>query len=128
MTKETLSIKDILTRLEATEDGILLIPESDVAIVDERDLEEFDIPETLKDSKIICFWTTDEVRNYFSIKDDKMLWFDNELSAPVSFFEGNVKEDIVFVIDDRTFDLKILSDDIVQYEDRNFFEDREIEM
>ncbi|MBJ1178736.1 hypothetical protein JFF96_02415, partial [Enterococcus faecium] len=66
MTKETLSIKDILTRLEATEDGILLIPESDVAIVDERDLEEFDIPETLKDSKIICFWTTDEVRNYFS--------------------------------------------------------------
>ncbi|MBK1127340.1 hypothetical protein JFI87_01885 [Enterococcus faecium] len=63
-----------------------------------------------------------------SIKDDKMLWFDNELSAPVSFFEGNVKEDIVFVIDDRTFDLKILSDDIVQYEDHNFFEDREIEM
>lgn len=33
MTKETLSIKDILTRLEATEDGILLIPESDVAIL-----------------------------------------------------------------------------------------------
>ena len=39
--KETYSIKEILNKLEATEDGIWLIPNSDVAIVDERDLEEF---------------------------------------------------------------------------------------
>lgn len=53
--KETYSIKEILRKLEATEDGILLIPDSDVAIVDERDLEVFELPESLETSKVISF-------------------------------------------------------------------------
>ncbi|EME7093137.1 hypothetical protein QEI46_001518, partial [Enterococcus faecium] len=52
--RETYSIKEILRKLEATDDGILLIPDSDVAIVDERDLEVFEFPVALENSKIIC--------------------------------------------------------------------------
>ena len=96
--KETYSIKEILNKLEATEDGIWLIPNSDVAIVDERDLEEFELPESLETSKVICFWTTDEIRNYFSITNNKIVWFDNVLSEDATVFEGDIKEEIEIAV------------------------------
>lgn len=126
MTNETYTLKEILTKLEATEDGILLIPDSDVAIVDERDLEVFDVPEALEDSKTICFWTSDGIRNYFNITDDKAVWFDNIPSKSATVFEGNVKEEIEFLIDEVTFEPKVLSNNIIEYEDPNFYQDREI--
>lgn len=121
--KETYSIKEILNKLEATEDGIWLIPNSDVAIVDERDLEEFELPESLKNSKVICFWTTDEIRNYFSITNNKIVWFDNVLSEDATVFEGDIKEEIEIIIDEQTFQVKVLSDNILKYEDQNFYQD-----
>lgn len=121
--KETYSIKEILRKLEATEDGVLLIPDSDVAIVDERDLEEFELPESLETSKVICFWTTDEIRNYFSITNNKMVWFDNVLSEHATVFEGDIKEEIEIIIDEQTFQVKVLSDNILKYEDQNFYQD-----
>lgn len=121
--KETYSIKEILSKLEATEDGIWLIPNSDVAIVDERDLEEFELPESLETSKVICFWTTDGIRNYFSITKNRIIWFDNFLSESATVFEGNVKEEIEIVIDERTFEPKILSKNIKEYEDLNFYQE-----
>lgn len=121
--KETYSIKEILRKLEATEDGVLLIPDSDVAIVDERDLEEFELPESLETSKVICFWTTDEIRNYFSITENKMVWFDNVLSEHATVFEGDIKEAIEIIIDEQTFQVKVLSDNILKYEDQNFYQD-----
>lgn len=121
--KETYSIKEILRKLEATDDGILLIPDSDVAIVDERDLEVFELPESLKNSKVICFWTTDGIRNYFSITENRIIWFDNFISESATVFEGNVKEDIEIVIDERTFKPKILSENIKEYEDSNFYKE-----
>ncbi|EME8119716.1 hypothetical protein [Enterococcus faecium] len=84
--RETYSIKEILRKLEATDDGILLISDSDVAIVDERDLEVFEFPVALENSKIICFWTTDGIRNYFSITDNKIILFDNIPSKSVTVF------------------------------------------
>ncbi|EON3044807.1 hypothetical protein D9Y95_RS11655 [Enterococcus hirae] len=126
MTNEVYSLKEILTKLEETEDGVLLIPNSDVAIVDERDLEVFKVPEALEDGKTICFWTSDEIRNYFSITDDKAVWFDNVPSASATVFEGNVKEEIEILIDEVTFEPKILSDSITKYEDPNFYQDKEI--
>ncbi len=120
---ETYSIKEILSKLKATEDGILLIPGSDVAIVDERDLEVFELPESLKNSKVICFWTTDGIRNYFSITENRIIWFDNFLSESATVFEGNVKEEIEIVIDERTFEPKILSEKIREYEDSNFYQE-----
>ena len=125
--KETYSIKEILRKLEATEDGILLIPDSDVAIVDERDLEVFELPESLENSKVICFWTTDEIRNYFSITDNRIIWFDNFLSESATVFKGNVKEEIEIVIDERTFEPKILSKNIKEYEDLNFYQETGID-
>lgn len=121
--KETYSIKEILRKLEATDDGILLIPDSDVAIVDERDLEVFELPESLKNSKVICFWTTDGIRNYFSITRNRIIWFDNFLSENATVFEGDVKEEIEIVIDERTFEPKILSENIKEYEDSNFYQE-----
>ncbi|MBC9720382.1 MAG: hypothetical protein H9W82_02995 [Lactobacillus sp.] len=121
--KETYSIKEILNKLEATEDGILLIPNSNVAIVDERDLEEFELPESLETSKVICFWTTDEIRNYFSITNNKIVWFDNVLSEDATVFEGDIKEEIEIIIDEQTFQVKVLSDNILKYEDQNFYQD-----
>ncbi|HFC9356571.1 TPA: hypothetical protein ACF1RY_002428 [Enterococcus hirae] len=121
--KETYSIKEILNKLEATEDGIWLIPNSDVAIVDERDLEEFELPESLETSKVICFWTTDEIRNYFSITNNKIVWFDNVLSEDATVFEGDIKEEIEIIIDEQTFQVKVLSDNILKYEDQNFYQD-----
>lgn len=121
--KETYSIKEILNKLEATEDGIWLIPNSDVAIVDERDLEEFKLPESLETSKVICFWTTDEIRNYFSITNNKIVWFDNVLSEDATVFEGDIKEEIEIIIDEQTFQVKVLSDNILKYEDQNFYQD-----
>ncbi|EMF0421266.1 hypothetical protein IL099_002182 [Enterococcus hirae] len=121
--KETYSIKEILSKLEATEDGIWLILNSDVAIVDERDLEEFELPESLETSKVICFWTTDGIRNYFSITKNRIIWFDNFLSESATVFEGNVKEEIEIVIDERTFEPKILSKNIKEYEDLNFYQE-----
>ena len=121
--KETYSIKEILNKLEATEDGIWLIPNSDVAIVDERDLEEFELPESLETSKFICFWTTDEIRNYFSITNNKIVWFDNVLSEDATVFEGDIKEEIEIIIDEQTFQVKVLSDNILKYEDQNFYQD-----
>ena len=120
---ETYSIKEILNKLEATEDGIWLIPNSDVAIVDERDLEEFELPESLETSKVICFWTTDEIRNYFSITNNKIVWFDNVLSEDATVFEGDIKEEIEIIIDEQTFQVKVLSDNILKYEDQNFYQD-----
>ena len=121
--KETYSIKEILNKLEATEDGIWLIPNSDVAIVDERDIEEFELPESLETSKVICFWTTDEIRNYFSITNNKIVWFDNVLSEDATVFEGDIKEEIEIIIDEQTFQVKVLSDNILKYEDQNFYQD-----
>ena len=121
--KETYSIKEILNKLEATEDGIWLIPNSDVAIVEERDLEEFELPESLETSKVICFWTTDEIRNYFSITNNKIVWFDNVLSEDATVFEGDIKEEIEIIIDEQTFQVKVLSDNILKYEDQNFYQD-----
>lgn len=121
--KESYSIKEILSKLEATEDGILLIPNSDVTIVDERDLEEFELPESLETSKVICFWTTDEIRNYFSITNNKIVWFDNVLSEDATVFKGNIKEEIEIIIDEQTFQVKVLSDNILKYEDQNFYQD-----
>ena len=121
--KETYSIKDIFNKLEATEDGIWLIPNSDVAIVDARDLEEFELPESLETSKVICFWTTDEIRNYFSITNNKIVWFDNVLSEDATVFEGDIKEEIEIIIDEQTFQVKVLSDNILKYEDQNFYQD-----
>ena len=121
--KETYSIKEILNKLEATEDGIWLIPNSDVAIVDERDLEEFELPESLETSKVICFWTTDEIRNYFSITNNKIVWFDNVLSEDATVIEGDIKEEIEIIIDEQTFQVKVLSDNILKYEDQNFYQD-----
>lgn len=121
--KETYSIKEILSKLEATEDGILLIPNSDVAIVDERDLEEFEFPELLETSKVICFWTTDEIRNYFSITENKIVWFDNVLSEHATVFEGDIKEEIEVIINEKTFQVKVLSDNILKYEDQSFYQD-----
>lgn len=126
MTKETYTLEEILTKLEATEDGILLIPDSDVAIVDERDLDAFEVPEALEDGKTICFWTSDEIRNYFSITDDKAVWFDNVFSESATYFEGNVKEEIEILIDEVTFESKVLSDSITRYEDPNFYQNKEI--
>ena len=103
-----------------------MIPNSDVAIVDERDLEVFEVPEALEDGKTICFWTSDGIRNYFSITDDKAVWFDNVPSASATVFEGNVKEEIEILINEVTFEPKILSDSITKYEDPNFYQDREI--
>ncbi|EMF0485754.1 hypothetical protein H7571_001805, partial [Enterococcus hirae] len=117
--RETYSIKEILRKLEATDDGILLIPDSDVAIVDERDLEVFELPESLKNSKVICFWTTDGIRNYFSITKNRIIWFDNFLSENATVFEGDVKEKIEIVIDERTFEPKFLSENIKEYEYSN---------
>lgn len=125
--KETYSIKEILRKLEATDDGKLLIPDSDVAIVDERDLEVFELPESLKNSKVICFWTTDGIRNYFSITKNRIIWFDNFLSESATVFEGNVKEEIEIVIDERTFEPKILSKNIKEYEDLNFYQETGID-
>lgn len=121
--KETYSIKEILRKLEATEDGILLIPNSSVAIVDERDLEVFELPESLETSKVICFWTTDEIRNYFSITNNKIVWFDNVLSEHATVFEGDIKEEIEIIIDEQTFQVKVSSDNILKYEDQNFYQD-----
>lgn len=121
--KESYSIKEILSKLEATEDGILLIPNSDVAIVDERNLEEFELPESLETSKVICFWTPDEIRNYFSITNNKIVWFDNVLSEDATVFKGNIKEEIEIIIDEQTFQVKVLSDNILKYEDQNFYQD-----
>lgn len=121
--KESYLIKEILSKLEATEDGIWLIPNSDVTIVDERDLEEFELPESLETSKFICFWTTDEFRNYFSITDNKIVWFDNVLSEDATVFKGNIKEEIEIIIDEQTFQVKVLSDNILKYEDQNFYQD-----
>ncbi|EMF0094500.1 hypothetical protein D3I69_RS11675 [Enterococcus hirae] len=121
--KESYSIKEILSKLEATEDGIWLIPNSDVTIVDERDLEEFELPESLETSKVICFWTTDEIRNYFSITNNKIVWFDNVLSEDATVFKGNIKEEIEIIIDEQTFQVKVLSDNILKYEDQNFYQD-----
>lgn len=130
--KETYSIKEILSKLESTEDGILLIPNSDVAIVDERDLEEFELPESLETSKVICFWTTDEIRNYFSITENKIVWFDNVLSEHATVFEGDIKEEVEVIIDEKTFQIKVLSDNILKYEDQSFYQDigldRELEL
>lgn len=130
--KETYSIKEILRKLEATEDGVLLIPDSDVAIVDERDLEEFELPESLETSKVICFWTTDEIRNYFSITENKIVWFDNVLSEHATVFEGDIKEEIEIIIDEQTFQVKVSSDNILKYEDQNFYQnigiDRDLEL
>ncbi|EOS7974821.1 hypothetical protein DZ775_RS13970, partial [Enterococcus hirae] len=117
------SIKEILRKLEATEDGIWLIPNSDVTIVDERDLEEFELPESLETLKVICFWTTDEIRNYFSITNNKIVWFDNVLSEDATVFKGNIKEEIEIIIDEQTFQVKVLSDNILKYEDQNFYQD-----
>ncbi|MDQ8566665.1 hypothetical protein Q3F77_13280 [Enterococcus faecium] len=80
-----------LIQLTVTESGILFIPDSDVAIIDERDLEIFEVPEALEDSKTICFWTSGGIRNYFSIADDKAVWFDNVPSESATVFEGNIK-------------------------------------
>lgn len=121
--KESYSIKEILSKLEATEDGILLIPNSDVSIVDERDLEEFELPESLETSKVICFWTTDEIRNYFSITENKIVWFDNVLSEHATVFEGDIKEEIEIIIDEQIFQVKVSSDNILKYEDQNFYQD-----
>ncbi|HHA4136305.1 TPA: hypothetical protein ACOBV7_002422 [Enterococcus faecium] len=121
-----LLLSDILKQLTAATDGILLIPNSDVAIVDERDLEVFEVPEVLDDSKTICFWTSDGIRNYFSITDDKAVWFDNVPSESATVFEGNVKEEIEILINEVTFEPKVLSDSIIEYEDLNFYNDREI--
>ncbi|EMF0100041.1 hypothetical protein O5W18_002770 [Enterococcus hirae] len=121
--QETYSIKEILRKLEATEDGIWLIPNSDVTIVDERDLEEFELPESLETLKVICFWTTDEIRNYFSITNNKIVWFDNVLSEDATVFKGNIKEEIEIIIDEQTFQVKVLSDNILKYEDQNFYQD-----
>ncbi|EPI5828762.1 hypothetical protein ACS8GA_002603 [Enterococcus hirae] len=121
--QETYSIKEILRKLEATEDGIWLIPNSDVTIVDERDLEEFELPESLETLKVICFWTTDEIRNYFSITNNKIVWFDNVLSEDATVFKANIKEEIEIIIDEQTFQVKVLSDNILKYEDQNFYQD-----
>ncbi|EOY2613783.1 hypothetical protein ACP280_002901, partial [Enterococcus hirae] len=104
-------------------DGIWLIPNSDVTIVDERDLEEFELPESLETLKVICFWTTDEIRNYFSITNNKIVWFDNVLSEDATVFKGNIKEEIEIIIDEQTFQVKVLSDNILKYEDQNFYQD-----
>ncbi|PEH49503.1 hypothetical protein [Enterococcus faecium] len=121
-----LTLETILKQLEEIENGILLIPDSAIAIVDERDLEVFDIPEMLEDAKTICFWLTDGLRNYFSVTDDKILWIDNSLNetATATVFKGNVKEEIEILINNETFEPKILSDNIIKYEDPYFYQEK----
>ncbi|MDQ8566282.1 hypothetical protein Q3F77_11115 [Enterococcus faecium] len=47
-------------------------------------------------------------------------------------FEGDIKEEIEIIIDEQTFQVKVSSDNILKYEDQNFYQnigiDRDLEL
>ena len=45
------------------------------------------------------------------------------LSEDATVFEGDIKEEIEIIIDEQTFQVKVLSDNILKYEDQNFYQD-----